>query len=127
VDPVDIGICSYEELLAEVQLARKRKARADARAAKEVAKLGRVAAKAEVMAAAPLEPAGAVNPYQEHLPMERPDPELPIVPETQGSDVVKEEPASPPSEEASSGTGEAPGANAGGENDEDRDKEPRPI
>jgi hypothetical protein len=127
VDPVDIGICSYEELLAEVQLARKRKARADARAAKEVARLGRVAAKAEVMAAAPLEPAGAVNPYQEHLPMERPGPELPIVAETEVSDVVKEEPTSPPSEEASSGTGEAPGANAGGENDEDRDEEPRPV
>jgi len=101
VDPVDIGICSYEQLLSEVQLARKRKARADARAAKEVAKIERAAAKKEVMAATLLEPASAVNPYQEHLPMEQP------------------------------GSGEAPEAQSDtdviGENKENSDEEPRPA
>jgi hypothetical protein len=137
VDPVDIGICSYEELLAEVQLARKRKARADARAAKEVAKLGRVAAKAESVAAAPLVSAGAVNPYQEHLPMERPGPELPSVPSAQIPSIVTEEPASPPSgqaapsEEESTATGETPAAQSDadtrGGNEEEPDSEPRPV
>ncbi|MCH8918425.1 MAG: DUF1013 domain-containing protein [Proteobacteria bacterium] len=132
VDPVDIGICSYEELLTEVQLARKKKARAEARSAKEAAKHDREAAKAEALAAAPLEPAGAVNPYQEHLPMARRGPQLPIVPETHLPDIVKEQPAAPPSGEDSTGTGEAPapqqpGAGADGENDQDRDQEPRPA
>ena len=35
VDPVDIGMCSYEDLLAAVQLARRRKARAEQRAERE--------------------------------------------------------------------------------------------
>ncbi|HSR56051.1 MAG TPA: cell cycle transcriptional regulator TrcR [Alphaproteobacteria bacterium] len=77
VDPVDIGICTYEELLSEVQTARKRKARAEARAAKEAAKQEREAAKAEADAAAQPEPAGAggaINPYHEHLPMSAPEP-----------------------------------------------------
>ena len=146
VDPVDIGICSYENLLAEVQLARKRKTRAEERASKEAAKLERVAAKAEAEAAAPLEPAGAVNPYQEHLPMERPSQEITSVPENQFPDMVSEEPPSPaagheeensageaaPSEEASNGTGEAPaaqepGAGEEGNLDEGRDEDPRPA
>jgi hypothetical protein len=83
VDPVDIGICTYEELLAEVQTARKRKERADARAAKAAAKEEREAAKEGALAGAaePGTPAaeapatgGAVNPYHEHLPMEQPKP-----------------------------------------------------
>jgi hypothetical protein len=41
VDPVDIGMCSYEELLAAVQLARRRRTQAEARAAKQAAKQGR--------------------------------------------------------------------------------------
>lgn len=89
VDPVDIGICTYEELLAEVQTARKRKERAEARAAKATAKQEREAAKEGVLAgvpetAAPVaeEPAagGAVNPYHEHLPMEQPKPSVPDTP-----------------------------------------------
>ena len=92
VDPVDIGICSYEELLAAVQLARKRKARAEERAAKEAAKREREAAKVEAEATAESEPvaqaapepahAGAVNPYDEHIPIERPEPAPPVVQET---------------------------------------------
>ena len=81
VDPVDIGMCSYEELLAEVQLARKRKARAEARAAKEAAKRDRDTATAEAAAEpAPMAeeaPATAVNPYHEHLPMAQPEPQPP--------------------------------------------------
>ena len=89
VDPVDIGICTYEELLAEVQTARKRKERAEARAAKAAAKLEREAAKEDVLAGAPEtaappaeEPAAgsAVNPYHEHLPMEQPKPSVPDAP-----------------------------------------------
>ncbi len=145
VDPVDIGICSYEELLTEVKLARKRRARTDARAAKETAKREREVAKAEALAAVPLDPPGAVNPYQEHLPMERPGPPLPTVPETDLPGIVTEEPASPPAgqdedaagdaaplDEVSTGTEEAPaaqqpGAGADGENEEDRDEDPRPA
>jgi len=131
VDPVDIDICSYEELLAEVQLARKRKARADERAAKEVAKIERAAAKTDFVA--PLEHAGAVNPYQEHLPMERPGPQLPSVPETNIHDIVpdmvKEAPAA--SEDENTGTGETPAAqpSAGvdGENEENSDEKARPA
>ena len=79
---MDIGICSYEELLAAVQLARKRKARAEARAAKETAKREREAAKGKAEATAGVEqapqtvleaaPVSAVNPYSAHIPMERP-------------------------------------------------------
>jgi hypothetical protein len=102
VDPVDIGICSYEELLAEVQTARKRKARAEARTAKETARREREVAKTETVGAgaqpeapAPAEPpSGALNPYHEHLPMERPAPEAPSVPAG-----VQERPGSTPEEE----------------------------
>lgn len=106
VDPVDIGICTYEELLAEVQTARKRKERADARAAKEAAKLEREAAKEGALAgaaggdAAPQPPAagGAVNPYHEHLPMEQPKPSVPETPTVENvfptapSDAAENEP-----------------------------------
>ena len=37
-DPVDIGMCSYEDLLAAVQIARRRKARAEQRVAREAAR-----------------------------------------------------------------------------------------
>lgn len=46
VDPVDIGMCSYEDLLAAVQTARRRKARAEQRAAREAARREREAARA---------------------------------------------------------------------------------
>lgn len=82
VDPVDIGICSYEELLAAVQLARKRQARAEARAAKDAAKREREPAGtgAEAPFGKPDEAASGdapLNPYEDHLPMGRPGPEPP--------------------------------------------------
>ncbi len=108
VDPVDIGICSYEELLAAVQLARKRKARAEERAAKEAAKREREAAKVEAEAATESEPAaqaapepahaGAVNPYDEHIPMERPEPAPPAAQETHLPQAAPEAPAEAPAE-----------------------------
>jgi hypothetical protein len=49
VDPVDIGMCSYEDLLAAVQLARRRVARAEKRAEREAARRDRETA----LAAAP--------------------------------------------------------------------------
>ena len=77
--------------------------------------------------------------------MERPGPPLPPVPETDLPGIVAEEPASPsagqdedaasdaaPLDEVSTGTKEAPatqqpGAGADGENEEDRDEDPRPA
>ena len=107
VDPVDIAICSYEELLAAVQLARKRKARAEARAAKENAKRERESAKSEAEAAAqpeqapqaPAEPApvaGPANPYDQHIPMERPEPAPPAAHETHLPQATPEAPATEP-------------------------------
>jgi hypothetical protein len=59
IDPVDIGICSYEILLEAVQVARKRVARAEERAAREARKVEREAAAAKATAeAAAAEPAG---------------------------------------------------------------------
>jgi hypothetical protein len=46
VDPVDIGMCSYEDLLLAVQTARRRLARAEQRAKREAARRERDAAKA---------------------------------------------------------------------------------
>ncbi len=117
VDPVDIGICSYEELLAAVQLARKRKARAEARAAKEAAK---EAAKAEAETATGAEqlpqarpaPAhgGAVNPYDAHIPMERPEPAPPAAQETHLPQATPEGPATDsapaPADQADNGEGD---------------------
>ncbi|MGE0651462.1 MAG: cell cycle transcriptional regulator TrcR [Alphaproteobacteria bacterium] len=48
VDPVDIGMCSYEDLLLAVQTARRRLARAEQRARREAARREREAAKAAV-------------------------------------------------------------------------------
>ncbi|MDH3241807.1 MAG: DUF1013 domain-containing protein [Alphaproteobacteria bacterium] len=118
VDPVDIGICSYEELLAEVQTARKRKARAEARAAKEAAKQEQGTAKEGALAgvtegAAPpaAGPAagGAVNPYHEHLPMAQPKPSVPDAPKVE--DVF---PAAPAKDGGGSGASE----------DDDPDRQP---
>jgi hypothetical protein len=58
VDPVDIGMCSYEDLLLAVQTARRRLARAEQRAKREAARREREAAKA----AAESEPAPAEAP-----------------------------------------------------------------
>lgn len=106
VDPVDIGICSYEDLLAAVQLARKRLARAEARAAKEAAKREREAAKAgtEAPPAPPGEgPSGPpFNPYTEHLPMGRPGSATPA-----DGTAPAEAPAEP-SEDAGAGSDEPP-------------------
>jgi hypothetical protein len=59
IDPMDIGICSYEILLEAVQVARKRVARAEERAAREARKVEReaAAAKATAEAAEAAEPA----------------------------------------------------------------------
>lgn len=46
VDPVDIGMCSYEDLLSAVQIARRRKARAEQRVEREAARKERESAKA---------------------------------------------------------------------------------
>jgi hypothetical protein len=81
VDPVDIGMCSYEDLLAAVQLARRRKSRAEARAAKESGRHEREAAKATADA----EAAAAM---QAPAPAEAPsfpagsDPAMPAEPDT---------------------------------------------
>lgn len=75
VDPVDIGMCSYEELLAAVQLARKRQARAEARAAKEAAKREpEVAATAETPGATREAGETPANPYAAYLPMSDTEP-----------------------------------------------------
>lgn len=58
VDPVDIGMCSYEDLLSAVQVARRRKARAEQRAEREAARQEREAAKAAGEAAVQAEPGG---------------------------------------------------------------------
>lgn len=67
VDPVDIGMCSYEDLLAAVQTARLRLERAEKRAEREKRKREREAAKAagetaeapaNAQTEAPAEPAG---------------------------------------------------------------------
>jgi hypothetical protein len=55
VDPVDIGMCSYEDLLSAVQIARRRKARAEQRVAREAARKEREAAKAAAESAAAAE------------------------------------------------------------------------
>jgi hypothetical protein len=113
VDPVDIGICTYEELLAEVQTARKRKERAEARAAKAAAKEEREAAKegalagvTETAAPAPEAPptGGAVNPYHEHLPMDQPKPSVPDEPSVE--DIF---PSSPATDEDNAGSGDDDG------------------
>ncbi len=124
VDPVDIGICSYEELLTEVQLARKRKTRAEEKAAKEATKRQREAAKAEAPAAQPAETADAVNPYQEHLPMAQPDSEL----SSMENEVLPSPPASPaPDTAPEKAPATEPSTDADGENIESHEEEPRSI
>jgi hypothetical protein len=92
VDPVDIGICSYEELLAAVQIARKRKARAEERAAKEAAKREREAAKAAATAAeespAPVEATAPASPFEAAIPSAQPGPAFPAAPQAQTSEDV---------------------------------------
>lgn len=125
VDPVDIGICSYEELLTEVQLARKRRDRAEARAAKEAAKLERMAAESEAVAATVSEPAGPVNRYQEHLPTQYPGPQVPRPPESESSGATAEQPQSPPSDSEQDAAGET--VEHEGEKDRNSDEDPRPA
>lgn len=77
VDPVDIGMCSYEDLLSAVQTARRRKARAEQRAAHEAARQQRETAAASVpMPAAPPAPAEETPPETEpaaEQPLEQPE------------------------------------------------------
>lgn len=60
IDPVDIGMCSYEDLLSAVQIARRRKARAEQRAEREARRREREAAQAS-QAAAPQDESPAGN------------------------------------------------------------------
>lgn len=72
VDPVDIGMCSYEDLLAAVQVARRRKARAEQKAVREAARKEREAAKASGQPEA--SPGDSSHPHEEHLPTRDGDP-----------------------------------------------------
>lgn len=74
VDPVDIGMCSYEDLLAAVQTARRRKARAEQRATREAARREREAAKVTGAAAPPSAPGESATPASEQTPDQPFDP-----------------------------------------------------
>ncbi len=94
VDPVDIGMCSYEDLLAAVQTARRRVARAEQRAAREAARREREAAKEAAAAALPAEgadePADATGETPAADPFAPAPADAPMAPAHDGDDGHRE-------------------------------------